>query len=49
MLIKPDRRKVQITRESAERYRVAIAGIATVVFCDCLADAMAAAYGLALK
>ena len=49
MLIKPDCRKVQITRESPERYRVAIAGIATVVFCNCLADAMAAGYGLKVK
>lgn len=43
---KVDQRMVRITRESAQRYRVAIAGIATEVICDCLADAMAAAYAL---
>ena len=43
---KADQKMVRITRESAQCYRVAIAGIATEVICDCLADAMAAAYGL---
>ena len=43
---KADQKMVRITRESAQRYRVAIAGIATEVVCDCLADAMVAAYRL---
>ena len=43
---KADQKMVRITRESAQRYRVVIAGIATEVICDCLADAMAAAYRL---
>ena len=37
MKTKVDQKLVRITRDSAQRYCVAIAGIATEVICDCLA------------